>query len=730
MGARSWRGRSSAELAGRARQAVSKALERRGFGDVGALDDSMIAGLVGVFDERKPVQGPFFASIDNRGATIDALQRVDPGVEETLRAGADRALEGSFDLLGLCGLTFGKPIDWWVEPVAGVRAPDAHWSRIDYLDPAVAGDHKVVWELSRHRALLTLAQAWWVTRDRTYLDALTTLIDSWLLLNPPKRGIHWASSLEVSFRGITWLWLLALAGEGLPQPLVRRMVGHLAVSARHVNQYLSTWFSPNTHLTGEALGLFMLGTALPQCREAPRWREAGAGVLLDWIGRHVRKDGTYVEQSTWYHRYTTDFYLQFLALAERSGLRVRGRLEKPLSELLDYLRWISRPDGTMPLIGDDDGGRLLFLDERTAHDSRTPLALGAVLLDRADLAQAGTPPSTELVWLLGPWAVDAFDRMQGSPPASRRAAFPHGGTYVMRSGWNETASVMTIDAGPHGFLNGGHAHADALSIDLTLGGKPVFVDPGTFTYTVSQSWRDYFRQTASHCAAVVDGCGSAVPSGAFQWETRAEGQCLAWHDSGSVALFAGTHDGFARVQPPVRYRRVVAFVEPDLWIVRDELDATEEHELAVHWQCAPEVDALVDRDGVVVKIGDRTIAVMKVAEMDGEWTMQEGWVSPTYGVRVPAPHLRFVRRLAGPMAVTTVIALGQPSLRVATVGHSRGVQSVDVAWDQRRGTIISSAGVPDWLQTDATVTWVERFGDGSPPLVTAAGGHSAIRPGP
>jgi hypothetical protein len=35
----------------------------------------------------------------------------------------------------------------------------------------------------------------------------------------------------------------------------------------------------------------------------------------------VRADGTYVEQSTWYHRYTTDFYLHFLVLAERALCR-------------------------------------------------------------------------------------------------------------------------------------------------------------------------------------------------------------------------------------------------------------------------------------------------------------------------------------------------------------------------------------------------------------------------
>jgi heparinase II/III-like protein len=718
----SFRGRSPAELAERARQAVSRALERRGFGDVGVPDDTALSKLVdpASFGADRVIQGPFFASLDDREATLGALRRVDARFDESLRERADRVMRGAFDLLGFRELSFGQPIDWWLDPVAGVRAPAGHWSRIDYLDPSLAGDHKVVWELSRHHALLTLAQAWWCTHDTRYRDALSGLLESWLVANPPKVGIHWASSLEVSFRGIAWLWILALAGDSLPPPLVRRMVGFLAISARHVNQYLSRWFSPNTHLTGEALGLFMTGTALPQCRDAPQWRATGASLLLDWIDRHVRRDGTYVEQSTWYHRYTTDFYLQFLALSDRAGTPVRDRVSQPLAKLLEHLQWIARPDGSMPLIGDDDGGRLLFLDERTAHDVRTPLAIGAVLLDRERLA-FGAPPSAELVWLLGAGALDRLSHMQAKPPATRRAAFPDGGTYVMRSGWDHDASVMTIDAGPHGFLNGGHAHADALSIDLCLGGKAVFVDPGTYTYTLSPEWRDYFRLTGAHNAVVVDGCGAAIPSGAFQWSSRATSRCLVWHDSGSVALFAGTHDGFERLRPPVRYQRTVVFVEPDLWIVRDQVYADDEHEVAVHWQCATGLTAHEESGGIVVRAAGEPLATMKVAEPDGRWSVEEGWVSPTYGVRVSAPRLRFVRRSKGPMAITTVIASGSPTLRVACGDGDGRICPVEVTWGKRQGTVLTGTGEPHGREADAAITWIEQFADGSPARVITAG---------
>ncbi len=148
----------------------------------------------------------------------------------------------------------------------------------------------------------------------------------------------------------------------------------------------------------------------------------------------------------------------------------------------------------MPLIGDDDGGRLLFLDESSAHATRAPLSVGATLFARCDYAAVAGSPTAELVWLLGPNGLRRFNAIPHAPPTQLSKAFRDGGLYVVRSGWQSDSAMMTIDAGPHGFLSGGHAHADALSIDLTVHGQPVFVDPGTLTYTVSAENRDRFRK--------------------------------------------------------------------------------------------------------------------------------------------------------------------------------------------------------------------------------------------
>ena len=687
------RGRSASELVDRARQVAVQWLERRGVGDVGEPQPGRL--FTANASEAPAIRGPFFVSVSNRDATLAALRTVDPDFESGLRSRADRLLGGRFDLLGHRDLVFGDPIDWWLDPVAGRRAPDRHWSEIDYLDPAHVGDHKIVWELGRHNALVTLAQAWWITRDARYADKCLALLNSWLDANPPKRGIHWSSSLELSFRSIAWLWVLALIDDVMPAELRLRMTSYIAIAARHIERQLSTWFSPNTHLTGEALGLFAIGTALPQCREAAHWQQLGAGILLEWVDRHVRRDGTYVEQSTWYHRYTTDFYLHFLLLSERSGFPARHRIERQLNGLLDYLMWLTRPDGTMPLIGDDDGGRLLFLDERTAHDTRTPLAVGAALFERGDLRAVAGSPSAELVWLLGAQGLHAFEKVKPSAPDATAREFAEGGAYVMRSDWGESASLLTIDAGPHGFLNGGHAHADALSIDLTFKGQPIFVDPGTFTYTTSPTWRDSFRQTNAHSAATVDGCGSAIVGGPFQWTSRAESRCEQWEIRDDLVLFAGSHNGFESLRPAIRYTRYVAYFMPDLWVVRDEIRGEGDHELAVHWQCAPGLTCHGGAGSLTLSRGKREQLRLHVLE-NATWRFSDGWVSSAYGSREIAAHVTCSAREPGAACLTTVLCDPGATLGVTADSHE-GAPAVRLRWRERNGVLFFADRRIGWI---------------------------------
>jgi hypothetical protein len=640
------RGRTLGELRERTGQAVSAHLERRGLSTMSRLGPASL----------HPAPPDFFGARSN----ADASALTSPALLPT----ADRILAGRFDLLGHPDLSFGHPIDWHLDPVAGKRSPRIHWSRIPYLDAAVVGDHKVVWELNRHQHFFVLGRAYRLTGDEKYARCFAEHLSSWMDENPPKIGINWASSLEIAYRAIAWLWAFELFRESaaLTPELLTRAIGFLHVHGRHLERYLSTWFSPNTHLTGEALGLLYLGVMLPELARADRWRTRGWDILVEQLPKQIHPDGVYFEQASYYHRYTVDIYLHAILLARQQGLPVPPAMLERLDLAVRHLADLTRPDGTIPIIGDDDGGRLVWLEERDFMDVRSPLAVASVVLDRPDYAAIAGGSTEEVFWLLGPEAVSTVDRWAGSSPRLERRStlYPTGGYAIFRDGWGADADHAVVDCGPLGTLNCGHAHSDALSMEVAVAGCPVLVDPGTFTYTSSADDRDRFRHSAAHNTVTVDGQSASVPSGPFSWAIRTDAKAERWWSGSRTDYFVGSHPGFERLPDPVLHRRTVLFVRGAYWLVVDTIVARGAHQSVARWHAAIGADvASLSPTSAVVSVPcahGRTGLFLGVAGDAGPLEWGEDWVSPSYGDRTLAPCVRVVGRGSGRKNLVTVLA--------------------------------------------------------------------------
>ena len=618
------------ELRVRAAQKVAAFGERRGWSNLAKLPSDLglrelLASQNGRATEdlleyfRSRSEPSFFASFLAPQNTAAEFRSRWPDNAQRILDKADRICKCNFDLLGFSTLSFGTPINWHFEPQSGKHLPLVHWSKLDYLDAELAGDKKIVWELNRHQYFATLGQAYWLTGDERYARTFIDQLESWMEANPPKVGINWASSLEIAFRSMSWLWAFHFfkSSTSLTNKTFTRALKFLYLSARHLESYLSTYFSPNTHLTGEALGLFFLGTLLPEFREARRWQELGKRILVEQLSTHVRSDGVYFEQSSYYHRYTTDFYLHFLLLSRANNLALPTDVEKSLVLLLDHLMHITRPDGTTPLFGDDDGGRLAMLDDRPANDFRGTLAVGAVLFDRADYKFVAGDAAESLLWLTGVEGLDHLNSIAATEPSETSKAFLAGGYFVMRDGWRRDSNYLLFDCGPHGSLNCGHAHADALSIDLAANGRTTLVDPGTYTYTGSKELRDQFRSSSAHNTVSVDGESSSVPNGAFSWKTTARCSLNTWISEIRYDFVSGQHDGFMRLPHPATVTREILFLKSDYWIVRDALSSSTEHaaQIAFHFDSSAGAESNLD--------------IHCFAE--GEWMEEEAFVSHCYG---------------------------------------------------------------------------------------------------
>ena len=202
--------------------------------------------------------------------------------------------------------------------------------------------------------------------------------------------------------------------------------------------------------------------------------------------RQVHPDGVHFEQSTCFHAYTADIYLHFLVLAARNRLEVPPLVAQRLERMLEFvlaIRHARRDRFRRSAIR----RRLPAAARRRvrAADRARPVchcrgAVRSVRISRGPLA--ARPP--DVAWLMGTAGMRAFDAPTPAPPtAAASRAFPSGGYAVMRTGWERDAHQMLVDVGPLGCpVSGAHGHADLLSIQCSVFGDPVIVDPGTHCY--------------------------------------------------------------------------------------------------------------------------------------------------------------------------------------------------------------------------------------------------------
>jgi Heparinase II/III-like protein/Heparinase II/III N-terminus len=762
---RKLRGRSLAELRVRTTQALAAWSERLNLSSqVCVPDDRAFAHRLTCESARSRALGAdllerfrartsprFFAAFGEQAEVVTTLRRRWPHLEGRVLDAAERVHYGRFDLLGRSGLECGVPIDWHRDPLSGRRPGQAHWSAIDFLNPDVAGEYKLVWELNRHQYFSTLGKAYWYTGDERYAATFVEHLMGWMDANPPKDGINWASSLEVAFRLISWIWGLYFfkSSPRLTAPVFLRTLKLLDLHGRHIETYLSTYSSPNTHLTGEALGLLYLGSLFPELRDAARWRTVGWGILVEQLEKHVRTDGSYFEQSTYYHRYTADFCLHLSILGHLNGLPVEAAIHPRLQALLDHLMYLTQGDGRTPLLGDDDGGRLVVLDDRAPDDFRAALATGAALFGRADYRYVAEEAAEETVWLLGLAGLRAFDALPPAPPATTSRAFVDGGYYVMRDAWGRAASTLLIDCGPHGVLNCGHAHADALGITLAVHGSPVLVDPGTYTYTATRQLRDHFRSAQAHNTVTVAGESSSVPAGPFSWRHVAHSSPLAWRTGERCDYFEGEHDGYTRLSPPALHRRAVLFLRGDYWVVRDRILTAGDHDVELHLQFAPGVSVETMLPSRLVAEwgphGRPEALEMAVFGHDGVIHARGGWVSSSYGELISARTCAFTARAGRPgryelvsffvpreVGSTVTIDIAERLAakgRAFVIGRSggEGIEDVLLMGEAERG----EAAIGDWC-SDAEWAWVRRASAGERPseIVMLNGGRLRWRDRP
>lgn len=419
--------------------------------------------------------------------------------------------------------------------------------------------------------------------------------------------------------GSAWPQLFyAFQHESAFSPATRLlMLASMAEQAAYLRQYHK---SGHNWTTMEMNGMALVGLGFPEFRAAEDWVSYALRVMSEEINRQVYPDGIQTEVSTKTQWVALRRFETIAVNLAKAGRPVSDNYTRRLEEMYHYLAYSMRPDGHQPLNNDSD-----------REDLRPRVLTAAGKFNRPD------------------WVYIATNGAEGDQPeGAPTITFPWAGIHIMRSGWDDQAHWSLFDTGPYGT---GHQHRDKLHLSVTAFGKDLLVDGGRYTHRDYFSfdptnWRGYFRSSFSHNTILVDGNGQKM--GALRAEQALEPKVDYVHTPDYDYARGVFGNGYENVEGVTAHTRSVLYLHDQYWVVLDQFDADQPHELEVLWHYAPTCEVALEGNQAVSTNADAAnLRIVPIGKVD--WQPQivkgqekpyiQGWYSADYGEKVPNPTL-------------------------------------------------------------------------------------------
>ncbi|HMK62473.1 MAG TPA: alginate lyase family protein [Acidimicrobiales bacterium] len=588
----------------------------------------------------------------------DVAKELPPKSVAALIDAANLLLRGSGEVLGVRRTDLSAP-DWFTDPITGRRAPQERYAfRIDHRSETETGNVKQVWELSRLQHLTILAGAWFVTGDGAYADAVARQLRSWWRENPFLSGVHWTSGIEVGVRLITWVWVRRLLSSWPGAPALFEdnptAIQQVYWHQRYLSVFRSRGSSANNHVIAEAVGQLVASCAFPWFAESERWRAAATTLLETELEHNTFPDGLDREQASDYHGFVAELGLVAAVELVAAGKPLSTPAWERLCLMIDAAAAFLDETLRAPRQGDSDEGRALLVDPPGANRWEGLLAVGSALFGPAPW----WPPSSPTVSSTLLSALGGHRPVTHRRPERRPSHFPHAGLTLLRTAPGDSPEIWCrCDGGPHGFLAiAGHAHADALSLEVRCGGIDILADPGTYCYHGEPEWRWYFRSTIGHNTLELGGQDQSLSGGPFLWLRHAPSRVLEARtdDDAPIVTWTAEHHGYEVLDPPATHRRSVQLHREERRVdIVDHIDALESPPLRMAFHLGPIVR--LELHGSVAQLqwpSAPGVASAQLQLADGlRWSVHRGecqpilgWYSASFGRKEPTTTLIGVGR--------------------------------------------------------------------------------------
>lgn len=454
-------------------------------------------------------------------------------------------------------------------------------------------DIKVPWELSRCQHLAILGAAYEKTQSPHYANTFAHHITNWLDNNPYLLGINWLCPMEVGIRAINWIWAWDYF-KNSPHISDTFWQQFTCSLYDHMHYLENNWeiFDTKTsnHYLSDLLGYLYLCWFFQELPGITQKRDWCINELLKEYAKQVFEEGTDYESTTAYHCLVTEIFDHMAMICKHMHIALPSKFHEKLARMHAFIAWCHINDHDMVKIGDDDSGSILKI-----HNPAEPARI----------------KSTEI-----------------------HKTYPNLGLSIIKTkNWHITFRHHAYT----GRQPSAHFHNDALSITLAIDGIPIIIDPGSYLYTASPHWRNYFRSVRAHNTLYVKG-HEPIPFDerlfalAIPENNKPHVTCNKTVDSIQISSSHNLYNRFG-----LEAHRTLDWTNDRITITDQWIGQTENHILACNFTLHPAIDVAWHNDQWILSHANRPLLALHSAL---NFQPYQAWVSQEYGVKVKSIGLK------------------------------------------------------------------------------------------
>lgn len=294
-------------------------------------------------------------------------------------------------------------INWHTDLKSGYRWDVRKWYKnISYrkIEPA---DIKFPWELSRMQHLLTLALSYKIDNCEKILEEYQNQIVDFVSNNPPRYGVNWKSTMDVSIRLVNWL----IAYDMIKSSHIDydKIFDNIFLDScyehyQHIIKNIDyTESDRGNHYLSNIVALVFYGQYFESDKTIQNFAFA-VSELFNEIDNQFNDDGSNYESSIYYHLLSSEFIAYTIALilgiseetffkllqyddkeiclgrnnfsikisdkiyldSATNRVRIAPHYVEKINQIVSFMLGISDHNYQIPQIGDNDSGKLFKIN--------------------------------------------------------------------------------------------------------------------------------------------------------------------------------------------------------------------------------------------------------------------------------------------------------------------------------------------------------------------------------